>query len=73
MKEDILTKQQQSTETELEKSRSQVTSLQDRIHQVESSRKDSDSSHMAKIAEVEKTCTDLKLQVRIPTAVIWLR
>ena len=39
------------------------------MYRLETTGKDSDSSHMAKIAEVQKACGDLKLQVRIPTAV----
>ena len=39
------------------------------MYRLKTTGKDSDSSHMTKVAEVEKACGDLKLQVRILTAV----
>ncbi|KAK3106246.1 hypothetical protein FSP39_015970 [Pinctada imbricata] len=64
LKEDLLNKQQEKSDSELQKYQAQVISLEEKLNQVESSRKDSDSSHMSRIAEVEKSNTELQLQVR---------
>ncbi|XP_021369572.1 FYVE and coiled-coil domain-containing protein 1-like isoform X2 [Mizuhopecten yessoensis] len=64
MKEDIYNKQLDSAKQETESLRSKVNSMEGKVQQLDMSRKGSDDSNMARIAELEELKMDLTLQVR---------
>ncbi|XP_033733173.1 LOW QUALITY PROTEIN: FYVE and coiled-coil domain-containing protein 1-like [Pecten maximus] len=64
MKEELYQKQLDSAKQETETLRSKVNSMEGKVQQLDMSRKDSDDSNMAKIAELEDIRMDLTLQVR---------
>ncbi|XP_060078063.1 FYVE and coiled-coil domain-containing protein 1-like [Ylistrum balloti] len=64
MKEDMYQKQLDSARQETETLRSKVNSMEGKVQQLDTSRKDSDDSNMAKIAELEQMKMDLTLEVR---------
>ncbi|XP_069120425.1 FYVE and coiled-coil domain-containing protein 1-like isoform X2 [Argopecten irradians] len=64
MKEDLYQKQLDSAKQETEALRSKVNSMEGKVQQLDMSRKDSDDTNMARIAELEDIKMDLTLQVR---------